>query len=322
MGEDAPGETRKSRRSASALDLGMTLVDTAEMYGEGGAEEVVGEAIRGRRETAFVVSKFYPHHASRQQLRRRLRCARSRASASTRSTSTCYHWRGNVPLAETVDALEELVSAGQHPPLGRIQLRRGRPRGAGRRFPAASASPRTRCSTTWRGAASSSTCCRGAARAAFRRMAYSPLDEGRLARASRARSHSRSSLGATAAQLALAWLAAPARHHRDSQGRASPSTCAQNRDARRSRARCRRRSPQLDAMFPPPRRKVRARDDLKSRIGRQREVEQFQLLARRSRDSALPRGDGSAVCAHAVVIPRNPRRCWLCGDCARAWHES
>ena len=65
------GESR-ARRAAElsalrrALDLGVGLVDTAEMYGEGGAEEIVGEAIAGRRDEVFVVSKVYPHHASRR----------------------------------------------------------------------------------------------------------------------------------------------------------------------------------------------------------------------------------------------------------------
>ena len=62
------GERRADRRAEVAalrlgLDLGMTLIDTAEMYGEGGAEEVVAEAIAGRRDEAFIVSKVYPHNA-------------------------------------------------------------------------------------------------------------------------------------------------------------------------------------------------------------------------------------------------------------------
>jgi aryl-alcohol dehydrogenase-like predicted oxidoreductase len=76
MGTWRMGE-RPARRDAEVaalrlgLDLGMRLIDTAEMYGEGGAESVVGEAIAGRRDDVFVVSKFYPHHAGRSKLRER-----------------------------------------------------------------------------------------------------------------------------------------------------------------------------------------------------------------------------------------------------------
>src|SRR5712671_5473826 len=93
------------------LDLGMTLIDTAEMYGEGGAEEVVGEAIAGRRDQVFVVSKVYPHHASR-------RGAVAACKRSLNRLGTDYldlyllHWRGDIPLAETVDAFESLRRDG------------------------------------------------------------------------------------------------------------------------------------------------------------------------------------------------------------------
>ncbi|MBT7615511.1 MAG: aldo/keto reductase, partial [Rhodospirillaceae bacterium] len=66
MGEDASKAGREVAAVQAALDLGMTLIDTAEMYGEGGAEEIVGRALQGRRDEAFVVSKVYPHNASRQ----------------------------------------------------------------------------------------------------------------------------------------------------------------------------------------------------------------------------------------------------------------
>ena len=109
---------KRARRAAEAaalrlgLDLGLRLIDTAEMYGDGGAEEVVGEAIRGRRDEVCVVSKFYPHHAGRRQLR--AACDRSLARLGVeRLDCYLYHWRGPVPLAETVGTLQELVSAGK-----------------------------------------------------------------------------------------------------------------------------------------------------------------------------------------------------------------
>lgn len=117
MGTWHMGEERSSRAAeVSALrlgiELGLGLIDTAEMYGEGGAEEVVGEAIRGCRERVFVVTKFYPHHASRRELA--AACDRSRERLGI-DTIDCYlyHWRGPVPLPETVAALQELVQRGR-----------------------------------------------------------------------------------------------------------------------------------------------------------------------------------------------------------------
>jgi len=104
MGERAANRSREVAALRLGLDLGMKLIDTAEMYGEGGAESVVGEAIRGRRDEAFVVSKFYPHHASRPKLR-------AACDASLRQLGIEFldlyllHWRGPVPLEETVATL-------------------------------------------------------------------------------------------------------------------------------------------------------------------------------------------------------------------------
>ncbi|MEO5693307.1 MAG: aldo/keto reductase [Usitatibacter sp.] len=94
------------------LDLGVTLIDTAEMYGDGGAEEVVGEAIRGRREGLHIVSKFLPHHAGRRKLLAACDASLSRLGIE-RLDCYLYHWRGGVQLAETVAALGELVDAGK-----------------------------------------------------------------------------------------------------------------------------------------------------------------------------------------------------------------
>ena len=94
------------------LDLGMTLIDTAEMYGEGGAEEVVGKAIAGRRDGVFVVSKVYPHNASRKGAV--AACERSLKRLGTdRIDLYLLHWRGSVPLAETLAAFEALRDAGK-----------------------------------------------------------------------------------------------------------------------------------------------------------------------------------------------------------------
>jgi len=96
----------------AALDLGITLIDSAEMYGEGGAEEVVGEAIRGRREGLFLVSKFYPHHASRAGVIEA--CERSlRRMDCDHIDLYLLHWRGAIPLSQTFEALHELQRDGR-----------------------------------------------------------------------------------------------------------------------------------------------------------------------------------------------------------------
>lgn len=110
------GEDRAKRRSeVSALrtgfDLGLTLVDTAEMYADGGAEEVVGEAVKGRRDEIFIVSKFYPQNATREKMRRA--CERSlKRLGVERIDLYLLHWRGNVPLRETLDGLDDLQREG------------------------------------------------------------------------------------------------------------------------------------------------------------------------------------------------------------------
>lgn len=111
MGEGAGSRAAEVAALRVGMELGMRLIDTAEMYADGGAEEVVGEAIRGRREDVFVVSKFYPHHAGRKQLA--AACDRSRRRLGV-ETIDCYlyHWRGPVPLAETVAALQHLLDRG------------------------------------------------------------------------------------------------------------------------------------------------------------------------------------------------------------------
>ena len=105
------------RRSAIAalrrgLDLGMTHIDTAEMYGSGAAEEVVAEAIAGRRDEVFLVSKVLPQHASRSATI--AACEKSLARLGTEWLD-CYllHWRGSYPLEETIAGFERLKRAGK-----------------------------------------------------------------------------------------------------------------------------------------------------------------------------------------------------------------
>lgn len=112
MGEDPAEAAREADAIRMALDLGMTLVDTAEMYGEGGAEEVVGRALEGRRDEAFVVSKVYPHNASRDGVI--AACERS-LNRLELETIDLYllHWGSSHPIAETIEGFERLKDQGK-----------------------------------------------------------------------------------------------------------------------------------------------------------------------------------------------------------------
>ncbi|MFP4125401.1 MAG: aldo/keto reductase [Alphaproteobacteria bacterium] len=112
MGERAAERAREVRALRHGLDLGLALIDTAEMYGEGGAERVVGEAIAGRRDEVFLVSKVYPHNASFEGALRA--CERSLERLGTdRIDLYLLHWRGGHPLADTVRAFERLRTDGK-----------------------------------------------------------------------------------------------------------------------------------------------------------------------------------------------------------------
>ena len=112
MGEHRARAAREVSALTLGLDLGMTLIDTAEMYGDGGAEEVVAEAIAGRRNDVFVVSKVYPHNGGRKSAISA--CDRSLGRLGTdRLDLYLLHWRGSIPLSETVEAFERLRAAGK-----------------------------------------------------------------------------------------------------------------------------------------------------------------------------------------------------------------
>ena len=112
MGEDSAKRKEEIAALRLGLDLGMSLIDTAEMYGEGAAEELVAEAIAGRRAEVFLVSKVYPHNASTSGAIEA--CERSLRRLRT-DYLDCYllHWRGAVPFGETVEAFQRLKSSGK-----------------------------------------------------------------------------------------------------------------------------------------------------------------------------------------------------------------
>jgi diketogulonate reductase-like aldo/keto reductase len=96
----------------TGLDLGMTLIDTAEMYADGGAEKVVAEAIHARRDDVFIVTKVLPQNASRNGTI--AACERSLRRLRTKWIDLyLLHWRGSIPLQETLEAFEELIQLGK-----------------------------------------------------------------------------------------------------------------------------------------------------------------------------------------------------------------
>ncbi len=203
MGESSAARSREVEVLRHGVASGITLIDTAEMYGDGGAEEVVGEAIRGQRDGLFLISKAYPWNASRRGTV--AACERS----LTRLGVDCIdlyllHWRGEHPLADTVAAFEQLKRDGK---IGRwgvsnfdhddIDELLALPEGVhcsvnqvyynlAKRWPEAQLLERQRS-------------------AGIATMAYSPLDQGRLVRHPALKAIAQR-YGATPAQVALSWL--------------------------------------------------------------------------------------------------------------------
>ena len=112
MGDRGSDHKAEADALRLGLDLGMTLIDTAEMYASGGAERVVGDALTGRRDDAFVVSKVLPHNASRRGT-----VTACEQSLGRMGIETIYlyllHWPGSYPLEDTIAAFEELRQAGK-----------------------------------------------------------------------------------------------------------------------------------------------------------------------------------------------------------------
>jgi diketogulonate reductase-like aldo/keto reductase len=111
LGERPAGRQSEIAALRTGLDLGMTMIDTAEMYGDGASEELVGEAITGRRAEVFLVDKVLPSNADRRGTVQA--CHRSLRRLRTDHIDLyLLHWRGRYPLAETVEAFADLVDAG------------------------------------------------------------------------------------------------------------------------------------------------------------------------------------------------------------------
>ena len=204
------GDSRTTRAAEIAtlqrgIDLGLTLIDTAEMYGDGRSEQLVAEAISGRRDEVFIVSKVLPNHASRRGTV--AACERSLKNLNTdRIDLYLLHWRGSVPFAETLEALMALQSAGKirHYGVSNLDL--------------------AEMKEWWRAAGGEATATNQLLYNLSRRgiewdllpwlrerrapvMAYSPLEQARLFKNAKFAALAKAS-GITPAQLALAWLLA------------------------------------------------------------------------------------------------------------------
>ncbi|KVL14859.1 aldo/keto reductase [Burkholderia sp. MSMB1826] len=112
MGERPAWRADEIAALREGVELGMTLVDTAEMYGDGATEELVGDALAGLRDDVFLVSKVYPHHASRRGVVAACDASLKRLRTD-RLDLYLLHWRGSVPLEETVEGFDALQRAGK-----------------------------------------------------------------------------------------------------------------------------------------------------------------------------------------------------------------
>jgi diketogulonate reductase-like aldo/keto reductase len=201
MGEDSAKRLSEIAALRLGLDLGMTLIDTAEMYGQGGSEELIAEAIDGRRADIFLVSKVYPHNATRQG-------AVAACDRSLRRLKTDYldlyllHWRGSVPLMETIDAFQSLKAAGKIRDYGVSNFdREDMEEAAGVPGGQAIATNQVLYNLMRRGVEwALLPWCR---QRKIPIMAYSPIEQGRLSSKVAALARRR---GVTPVQVALAWL--------------------------------------------------------------------------------------------------------------------
>jgi diketogulonate reductase-like aldo/keto reductase len=202
------GESRSRRKEEVAalrlgIDLGMTLIDTAEMYAEGGAEEVVAEAIKGRRREVFIVSKVYPRNASRSGVV--AACERSLKRLKIhRIDLYLLHWRGGIALGETVAGFEDLLAAGKIRAFGVSNFDVSDMREL-HQLPGGRAAATDQVLYNLKHRSIEFDLLPWAAAEGLPIMAYSPLEIGHHARAARLKRIAERH-GASPAQVALAWV--------------------------------------------------------------------------------------------------------------------
>ncbi len=251
MGEISSRRPQEVAAIRLGLELGMTLVDTAEMYGEGGAEEMLGEALQSRREQVFLVSKVYPQNAGRGRIDRSCEASLRRLKTD-RLDLYLLHWRGSVPLSETVEGMEALVASGKILRWGVSNLDENDMQELWAAGGEACAANQVLYNVTERGP--EFALLPQLEQRAVPMMAYSPVAQGRLPH-SPALEAVAARHGATPFQIALAWTlrnpaviaipkAATEAHVRDNHRAAQITLTAED-------------LAEIDADFPPPRRRTR-----------------------------------------------------------------
>jgi len=202
MAEKAANRADEIAALRAGVDLGLTLIDTAEMYADGESERLVGEALRGLREQVFLVSKAYPQNASRDRLPQACEASLKRLGTD-RLDLYLLHWRGRVPLAETVEAMEKLVAAGKIRRWGVSNLDTADMQELVAAEGAACATDQVLYNLTRRGP--EHDLLPWLAEQNIPVMAYSPVEQGRLL-SNKQLQEVATRLNATPAQVALAWV--------------------------------------------------------------------------------------------------------------------
>ncbi|MEG3171467.1 aldo/keto reductase [Sphingomonas sp. ZB1N12] len=201
MGERADQRDAEIAALRAGVECGMTLIDTAEMYGDGASETLVAEALSDVRDRIFLVSKAYPQNASRKRLH--LACEASLKRLNTdRLDLYLLHWRGSVPLAETVEAMEALKADGKIRHWGVSNLDTDDMDELVAAGGSACATDQILFNLSRRGP--EHDLLPWLRRAEMPAMAYSPVEQGRLV-SDPTLVRIAAKIGATAAQLALAW---------------------------------------------------------------------------------------------------------------------
>jgi diketogulonate reductase-like aldo/keto reductase len=251
MGEEAARRHQEIAALRAGVEHGMTLIDTAEMYGDGATETLLGEALAGLRDKVFLVSKAYPQNPGRGRLERA-------CEASLRRLKTDHldlyllHWRGSIPFAETVEGMEALIAAGKIRRWGVSNLDSGDMDELVRAGGGGCATDQILYNVTERGAEFELLPKLAALRTPV--MAYSPVGQGRLPH-SPALATIAKRYEVTAFQVALSWVlrdpnviaipkAADEAHVRDNLRAAELTLDADDLAA-------------IDADFPPPTRRTR-----------------------------------------------------------------
>lgn len=204
MGESPRRRAEELDALKYGLDLGYPMIDTAEMYGDGGAEEIVGEALAGRAQRPFIVSKVYPHNASRAGTI--AACERSLTRMGIeRIDLYLLHWRGGARLEETFEAFHRLRGAGKIGDFGVSNFDADDMEDAARLDKGLNASNQVLYCLSRRGP--EFDLLPWMRKRGVPLMAYSPLDQGGLLRKAPLKKLA-DGIGCTPAQLAIAWLLA------------------------------------------------------------------------------------------------------------------